>query len=99
MTIQEFYDKIIKEQTTEEFSVNIDSSDIEFLWDKHTFHLKSDQTLPPSSFQNDIVNWIKNNSSGWLSSLFANSDGKKFVVNLMEVIWYIDMCGHDKFKE
>ncbi|CAG8839508.1 23352_t:CDS:2, partial [Gigaspora margarita] len=158
MTIQEFYNKIIKEQATEEFSVKIDSSDIEFVEISKSqnavatkaslncniielinsfginihYHLKSDQTLPPSSFQNglsiimknaqrdqlylpvfsqpskpnrkqilqqDIVNWIKNNGSGWSSSSFANSDGKKFVVNLTEVIWYIDMRGHDKFKE
>ncbi|CAG8806607.1 44727_t:CDS:2, partial [Gigaspora margarita] len=157
ITIQEFYDKIIKEQTTKKFSVKVDSSEIEFVEINKSqnavatkanlncniielinsfginihYYLKSNQTLPPSSFlnglsiimknvqqdqlylpvfsqpskpnqkqilQQDIINWIKNNGSGWSSLSFANSNRKKFV-DLMEVIWYIDMRCHDKFKE
>ncbi|CAG8481510.1 15475_t:CDS:2 [Gigaspora rosea] len=49
--------------------------------------------------QHDIINWIKDNGGGWSSSSFANSEGKKFVINLTEVIWYIDMHDHNKFKE
>ncbi|CAG8523511.1 4076_t:CDS:2, partial [Scutellospora calospora] len=159
MTIQEFYDKIVIDQITEEFNVDVNSSDIieyvEISKSQNTFatktnlncniielinnfginihyHFKSDQSLPPSSFQNglsiimkhvqrdqlylpifsqpskpnrkqilqqDIINWIKDNGGGWSSSSFANLEGKKFVVNLTEVIWYIDMRDHNKFKE
>ncbi|CAG8773665.1 38873_t:CDS:1, partial [Gigaspora margarita] len=49
--------------------------------------------------QQDIINWIKDNGGSWSSLSFANSEGKKFIINLTKVIWCIDMCDHNKFKE
>ncbi|CAG8845737.1 20204_t:CDS:2, partial [Racocetra persica] len=47
----------------------------------------------------DIIEWIRNRGGGWSTQLYANTQGKQFVTSLTEVIWYIDMCDHQKFED
>ena len=49
--------------------------------------------------RSDLVDWIRLHNGGWSTQLLANTQGKQFVVSLVETIWYIDMCNHEKLKE
>ncbi|RHZ55994.1 hypothetical protein Glove_407g11 [Diversispora epigaea] len=46
----------------------------------------------------DLVNWIIHHGGGWSSQLYANTQGKQFINNLTETIWYIDMRDHQKLE-
>ncbi|CAG8733635.1 uncharacterized protein OCT59_007701 [Rhizophagus irregularis] len=47
----------------------------------------------------DLVDWIHLHNGGWSTQSLANTQGKQFIVSLVETIWYIDICNHKKFKE
>ena len=47
----------------------------------------------------DLVDWIRLHNGGWSTQSLANTQGKQFIVNLVETIWYIDMCNHEKLQE
>jgi hypothetical protein len=46
----------------------------------------------------DLVAWIKNNGGGWKGRLAAESTGKSFINDLLNAIWYVDMCSVEKMK-
>ncbi|CAG8781459.1 17150_t:CDS:2, partial [Gigaspora rosea] len=46
-----------------------------------------------------IVEWVRHHGGEWTTQTYANTQGKQLIVNLHEVIWYIDMRGHKKFKD
>jgi hypothetical protein len=47
----------------------------------------------------DLVDWIRLHNGGWSTQSFANTQGKQFINNLTETIWYIDMCNYQKLRE
>jgi len=49
--------------------------------------------------RNDLVNWIQRHDGGWSTQLYADVQGKEFIVSLTETIWYIDMHNHKKLEE
>jgi len=49
--------------------------------------------------RSDLVDWIRLHNGGWSTQSLANTQGKQFIVSLVETIWYIDMCNHEKLKE
>jgi hypothetical protein len=51
------------------------------------------------TLRSDLVNWIHLHNGGWSTQSFANTQGKQFINNLTETIWYIDMCNYEKLKE
>ena len=51
------------------------------------------------TLRSDFVDWIRLHNGGWSTQSLANTQGKQFIVSLVETIWYIDMCNHKKFKE
>jgi len=61
--------------------------------------LQSGKVNRKQILRNDIVDWIRLHNGGWSTQSFANTQGKQFVVSLVETIWYIDMCNHEKLKE
>jgi hypothetical protein len=46
----------------------------------------------------DLVDWIHSHGGGWSSQSYANTQGKEFINNLTETIWYIDMRDHQKLE-
>lgn len=49
--------------------------------------------------RNDLVNWIHSHGGGWSTQSYANTQGKQFIINLTETVWYIDMCNYKKLEE
>jgi hypothetical protein len=47
----------------------------------------------------DIMNLVKNNRSGWFEKDVAENIGKKFVIDLANAIWYVDIRGFDTFNQ
>ena len=47
----------------------------------------------------NIMNLIKNNGSGWFRKDVAENIGKKFVIDLANAIWYVDIRGFDTFTK
>ncbi|CAB4431161.1 unnamed protein product [Rhizophagus irregularis] len=45
----------------------------------------------------DMVEWIKKNGGGWKGKIAAESIGRSFVNDLLNAIWYVDMC--EKFAK
>ena len=60
---------------------------------------QSDKINRKQTLRNDLVDWIHNNGGGWSSQSYANTQGKQFVINLTEAVWYIDMRNYKKFEE
>jgi len=47
----------------------------------------------------DITNLIKNNGRGWFEKDVTENIGKKFVIDLANAIWYVDIRGfNQKYK-
>ncbi|GES98595.1 hypothetical protein GLOIN_2v1782174 [Rhizophagus clarus] len=51
------------------------------------------------TLRGDLVNWVHLHNGGWSTQSLADTQGKQFIVSLVETIWYIDMCNHEKLKE
>ena len=51
------------------------------------------------TLRSDLVDWIRLHNGGWSTQSLANTQGKQFIVSLVETIWYIDMCNHEKLQE
>ncbi|RIB15432.1 hypothetical protein C2G38_2192362 [Gigaspora rosea] len=47
----------------------------------------------------DIVKWIQYHKSGWSTQNSADNQGKQFVVDLSEALWYLDIHGYKKLEE
>src|SRR6266542_3824696 len=47
----------------------------------------------------DITNLIKNNGGGWFEKDVAENIGKKFVIDLANAIWYVDIRGFNTFNQ
>lgn len=47
----------------------------------------------------DVANLIKDNGGGWFGKDIAENVGKKFVTDLANAIWYVDIRGFDTFNE
>ncbi|RGB40509.1 hypothetical protein C1646_753232 [Rhizophagus diaphanus] len=47
----------------------------------------------------NLVDWIHLHNGGWSTQSLTDTQGKQFIVGLVETIWYIDMCNHEKLKE
>ncbi|CAG8605760.1 3788_t:CDS:1, partial [Racocetra persica] len=61
--------------------------------------LKSTRLNRKNILYNDIIECIHKHGGGWSTVESADTQGKYFVNCLHEAVWYIDMCGHLKFKE
>ncbi|GBC02254.1 hypothetical protein RclHR1_04520007 [Rhizophagus clarus] len=51
------------------------------------------------TLRGDLVNWVHLHNGGWSTQSLTDTQGKQFIVSLVETIWYIDMCNHEKLKE
>ena len=60
---------------------------------------QSDKVNRKQMLRNDLVDWIHNHGGGWSSQSYANTQGKQFIINLTEAVWYIDMRNHKKLEE
>ena len=69
--------------------------------------MKASSTLCLSEFNSrnaldqlkiDISNLIKENRAGWFGYDVAKSTGKKFITDLANAIWYVDIRGFDVFN-
>ncbi len=60
---------------------------------------QSEKINRKQTLRNDLVDWIHNHGGGWSTQLFANMQGKEFIISLTETIWYIDMHNHKKLEE
>ncbi len=47
----------------------------------------------------DILIWIKDNNRGWKRKVAVESVGKSFINDLLNTIWYVDICDVKKIKE
>ena len=47
----------------------------------------------------DLTNFINNNGGGWIGKDVAENIGKKFVTDLANAIWYVDIRGFDTFNQ
>ncbi|GET04088.1 uncharacterized protein LOC105326236 [Rhizophagus clarus] len=72
------------------------------------YQLKNDTRMIPDlsgkpnckqTLRDDLVNWVYLHNGGWSTQSLADTQGKQFIVSLVETIWYIDMCNHEKLKE
>ena len=60
---------------------------------------QSSRSNRKQKLRSDLVDWIHRHDGGWSTQSYANTQGKQFVNNLTEMIWYIDMRGHQKFEK
>jgi hypothetical protein len=61
--------------------------------------LQPNKTNRKITLRDDLVDWINHHGGGWSTQSYANIQGKQFIINLTEMIWYIDMRNHQKFEE
>jgi len=51
------------------------------------------------TLRSDLIDWIQVHNGGWSTQSLVNTQEKQFIANLVETIWYIDMCNHEKLQE
>jgi len=61
--------------------------------------LQSGRSNRKQKLRSDLVDWIHRYDGGWSTQSYANMQGKQFINNLTETIWYIDMRSHQKLEK
>ncbi|GES77344.1 hypothetical protein RCL_jg12191.t1 [Rhizophagus clarus] len=108
MTIKEFFVKfVLTKKLSPECGINIAASEvIERVKLSETPVSTATQISPKCGKSNrkqtlrgDLINWVHLHNGGWSTQSLADTQEKQFIVSLVETIWCIDMCNHEKLKE
>ncbi|CAG8632594.1 896_t:CDS:2, partial [Scutellospora calospora] len=98
MTIKEFFVKLTTRELSPDCNIDIINPEaIECI----EISKVQDATATQVSINCNIIKLqqIRNHGGGLSTQSYANTQGKQFVTSLTEIIWYIDMRDHQKFKD